>query len=125
MKTIVALNIQPKPYRGRHAGVIRKTDGEFNAEIIPGVQIRIWGHYNNSYPGPKSFDRTFTLGDPVEHDSFNLVYIGQITKITKKTIIIRDQYGTRSTRLDLHDFIWRNWDFDLENAKHHNDNWLD
>jgi hypothetical protein len=73
-------------------------------------------------------ERTFTVGDAAEYDSYNLSYIGTIEKITDKAVTIwegtyrgayavvsSDGNGTRKkkvTRLTLDMFCWRNYNFD-------------
>lgn len=66
---------------------------------------------------------TFRVGDTAEYDSYNLKYIGEITKITKKAITIVSYKGTMGEqvhRLSLNEFCWRNDDFDLEKVRAEN-----
>jgi hypothetical protein len=58
-----------------------------------------------------------------EYDSFNLSYYGPIAGITDKTVTIAEPYGNpRKHRLKLSEFIWRNYDFDLnETARKNSD----
>ena len=98
-----------------------------NADIIPGVSIRIYGVYGNHVNGPKPFDRTFRLGDEVEYDSYNLSYIGKIVKIGPKTISVESPWdSTRSkiVRMNLYGFCWRNWDLDLKKISKDNFNMM-
>ena len=59
----------------------------------------------------REITNTFEMGDEAEYDSFNLRYTGEILSITPKTVSIRNAFG-KVTRLALHQFCWRNWDFD-------------
>lgn len=56
---------------------------------------------------------TFTLGDQAEYDSYNLSYYGKIVGITKATVVV-EKTGGKSRHLNLYEFCWRNYDFDLE-----------
>lgn len=67
---------------------------------------------------------TFRVGDSASYDSYNLVYLGEITKITQKAITIVAHKGSpcESThRLSLNEFCWRNDDFDLVKVRAEND----
>lgn len=79
------------------------------AHIVRNQSIRLTGRYNNS-----DVDITFSVGDTAEYDSYNLHYLGKIEKITDKGVTITPEYSTRTKRLSLHEFLWRNYDFDLE-----------
>lgn len=57
--------------------------------------------------------RTFAIGDTAEYDSYNLSYLGTIVSITEKTVTIQPQYDTRTRRLKLGEFAYRNYKFDL------------
>lgn len=67
---------------------------------------------------------TFKEGDQAEYDSFNLRYLGTITKITEKTVTIVAYKGRpnieRTRRLKLHEFAWRNHNFDLARVQAEN-----
>jgi hypothetical protein len=82
----------------------------YNADIEPGKSIRLFG---TKYG--KAFDTTFNIGDVASYDSYNLIYLGLITKITANTVTIceRDR-DSRAHRLGLYEFCWRNYDFNLE-----------
>lgn len=87
----------------------------FNADVIKGKQVRIWGKYHNT-----TFDLTFKMGDTVTYDSYNLIYLGKIEGITDKTITIRPNRSEKTKRLPLYWFIWRNHNFDLERVNEQN-----
>lgn len=64
---------------------------------------------------------SFRIGDFAEYDSYNLSYIGKITKITDKTVTIAEQYQpTKIHRLSLETFCWRNFKFNLEKTREEN-----
>ncbi len=81
---------------------------EVVARIERNKRISLSGRYNN-----RDVDITFFVGDTAEYGSFNLHYLGTITKITDKGVTIDPKYGERSRRLSLNEFMWRNHDFDL------------
>lgn len=118
-------NIQPKPFKGRGQVIPRLQDKgtEFNAVIVPGKSIRIFGRYGNHINGPREFDRTFKIGDVVEYDSYNFSYTGKIVSIGAKLITV-ESYDSRF-RLDLNTFCWRNWDLDLDRIREERANWND
>lgn len=94
----------------------------YNAEVIPGESIRIFGtDSNNAEYKPVPFDITFRVGDLVVYDSYNFEYLGKILQISPKTILI-DASGTGrgNTRLNLWRFSWYNHDFDLEEIRDRN-----
>ena len=68
---------------------------------------------------------TFALGDEAEYGSYNLSYTGTITKITEKCVTIvayPNSNMSRTHRLSLNEFCWRNWDFDaVATAKRNNE----
>lgn len=78
------------------------------AEIIDGT-LHLTGTYSN-----RPVDIKFKVGDVAEYDSYNLHYLGTITKITEKCVTIEPRFGGRTRRLDLYAFAWRNYDFDFE-----------
>lgn len=93
----------------------------YNAEIVPGQSIRIWGTYGNHIKGPQTFDRTSKIGDAAEYDSYNLKYIGNIVRIGPKTVKVKHyEHSATCTQLTLEQFIWRNWDLDLEKTAREN-----
>lgn len=67
--------------------------------------------------------RTFKVGDTAEYDSYNLSYLGEITKITQRAVTIVAYKGSlneKAHRLDLHKFCWRNYKFDLAKTQAEN-----
>lgn len=67
----------------------------------------------------------YEIGDQAEYDSYNLVYFGEITKITAKSVFIRAYpTDTSQKRLSIEKFVDKNWDDDA--PKHaRNANWMD
>jgi hypothetical protein len=66
---------------------------------------------------------SFVLGAEAEYDSYNLKYTGTITKITDKLVQITAYPGTQNERrrnLNLHEFCYRNHDFNAEKVAKHN-----
>ena len=122
MKMIEHFNIQ-YPTR-THLGKTyqRETCGRQNADVWPGEKILIYGTYTNRHT-PATFARTFKIGDEVEYHSFNLTYTGKIEAIGEKTVTVNDD--GKKTRLNLADFIDKNWDFDLAVINKRNSEWMD
>lgn len=83
-----------------------------NAEIEPGVSIRLYGLERNHRKEPFTYERTFKLGDVAEYDSYNLSYLGVIAAIGERTVTL-EAHGRRH-RLSIFDFSWRNRHLDLE-----------
>ena len=122
-------NIQSRNYKRQgttYPGEVR--DGH-HVEVKPGEYVRVYGvrknrcHYLTVYntDGSKKFvvthydepyDLIFHLGDDAEYDSYNLKYTGPIVAIGAKTITIKGMSGRK--RLALHEFSWRNEDYDAE-----------
>ena len=64
--------------------------------------------------------------DVVEYDSWNLTYTGRIHKLGPKTISV-DENGSydhisevRIKRMNLYEFVWRNYNFDVAEAARSN-----
>lgn len=112
------------------------------ATIVPGVSITLHGAVapgrrlvKNPATGrhepstrPVLFCNHFELGDTAEVGSYNLVYMGEIVKITAKQVWVAEYKGTRNERLhkfDIATFASRNWDFDAAEACERNANWMD
>lgn len=115
-------NIQPKQYKRR--GIVYQstnTQGTYHAEIENGKSIRIFGVCTNHVNGPQQFDRVFKIGDHAEYDSYNLKYNGKIIAIGNKTVTIKHyETSDRVTRLDVYEFVDRNWDFNLQKSEREN-----
>lgn len=65
------------------------------------------------------YRKKFNVGDHAVYGSYNLIYTGEITAIGAKTVTIVEKHG-RTHRLDLHEFSWRNWDYDAEHISRSN-----
>lgn len=100
-RKVVVLDI---PYR---SGLAKDALKGEHAVIVAGESIRLHGEYCGN-----AYSRTFAVGDAAEYDSYNLSYIGTIVSITTKTIVIQPKGNSRVRRLSLHEFTWRNRDFD-------------
>lgn len=125
MTNAIQTDIQPKPRTNR--GTIyapKNTDGTYNAEITK-TSIRVSGVCTNHIRGPQHFDRVFKIGDEATYDSYNLVYTGPIVKIGPKSVTIYNNCNDKNMRLDLFDFIRRNWNFDLNKINKRNSEWMD
>lgn len=120
MKTFT--NVQPKAFNRK--GIKTQPvnyDGTFNADVTPGVSIRIYGEFTNRTKGAVQFDKTFKPGDRVEHGSWNLIYTGEIVSIGPNSVTVeRTDIGNKPCRMDLYAFVSRNWDFSAERVEKHN-----
>lgn len=95
---------------------LEKSSERFSAKISKDKkEITIFGKQYKT-----EFCKTFKVGDYAEYDSFNLVYYGEIIKISEKTVTIEERYSTRRHRLSLYDFISKNWNFDLTEVEEKN-----
>lgn len=92
---------------------------EHHADVMPRQSVRIFGKHTVSEPVP--FDLVFVVGDKAVHGSWNLIYVGEITSITAKTVTIKPTYSGKATRLTLARFIELNWDYDAERITRHNE----
>lgn len=84
-------------------------DDDFNTDIIKGKSIRIYGQRYG-----EKFDKTFVIGDEVEESSYNYVYLGDIVGISESSVLISKKHYTANTRMNLRQFIFKNYDLDLE-----------
>jgi len=105
-----------------------------HAEIVVGVSIRLFGmtrpnaRYVRDANGNRVLDtegtvyrRDFKIGDEAVYGSYNLVYTGLITAIGEKTVTITETgRGGQVHRLSLHEFDWRNCDFDAAETARRN-----
>ncbi len=97
-----------------------------NAEInltkqtirIYGTEKGVWDTKAKDYT-PIQFDRTYKVGDIVETGSYNLTYTNPIVKFTAKNVVV-NKGGDSNTFMKLDEFIYRNWDLDLEKIKRSN-----
>ena len=147
-KRIVVLDIREndRKYAGRTvAGKVAKG---LHAIVEPGKRVTLLGDMPESYieschvhedcranhavatacarhaMGAKaSYRKVFELGDDAVYGSFNLVYTGRIVAIGEKTVSIEDM--GRTHRLDLATFNRRNWNYDAERIRKHNNEWMD
>lgn len=87
-----------------------------NVEKVDG-RLHIWGTMGKWHLEPVDFDRWFDVGDFAEFDSYNTSLFGRIVGFTEKTVTV-DTHGLRqgNARLKMAQFIWRNYDFDVEQA---------
>lgn len=81
-------------------------------ELRPGLSVGIVGEVGYRAKDKRTIERTWTLGDTVWYDSYNLTYSGKIVSIGKKTITVED-HGRRK-RLDPETFAFYNCDDDAE-----------
>jgi hypothetical protein len=113
--SITVTDIKPKS-RKRY-GVVYSYDNNLNecmnADIEPGVSIRIYGTRQS-----QQYDLTFKVDDTASPDSYNLIYTGKIVAIGPSTVTIH--WHGKNTRLDLYTFTWRNYDFDAAKIAKHN-----
>lgn len=113
MRQIILENIKGKDrVRGgvKYPGLVAQGQ---HAIVVPGYSITLYGMKDN-----QPYSKTFKIGDEAEYDSYNLSYIGTITSITEKRVVIR--HGQEKHSLDLYTFNWRNRNFDLERARKEN-----
>lgn len=118
---------------------------ESDAEIVDGVfkynalvskdgqRIVLYGKVKNgafstrTMKSSEEYTKTFNVGDVAEYGSYNLTYLGTITKITDKCVTIEAHYGTRNSethRLDIAEFAGMNYDFDLDAINKHNEDMM-
>ena len=69
--------------------------------------------------------REFLVGDTAEVGSFNLVYMGEILTITRKTVTVKEPHRTRTNRFSIGAFVAKNYDFDAAKAAKRNADWTD
>lgn len=124
MKTITHLNLRPpmRTFHGQTRPGYHPSGLVLNIEVCPGQFVRLWGSDSNNQAGEaRPFDRTFRVGDHAKYDSYNLVYDGPVVSIGAKSIGIDAKstgYGTR--RLSLHEFGYKNHDYNRAKVAAHN-----
>jgi hypothetical protein len=92
--------------------------------VKPGESIRI---VSLGYSGDR-FDKEFKVGDYAEHGRYNLIYYGLIKSITAKSVMVtEDKYsmGGKVKRMTITQFANDNYNFDHNEAAHHNANYMD
>ena len=115
-KTIEVSEIRSKDRKSHGKAFPGLIEEGAKAVIVPGESIRLFGERNG-----ESYDLTFKVGDTAEYGSYNLSYLGPIIAITAKTVTVdKGSTGGRVKRLSLHEFNWRNRDFDLEEIRKRN-----
>jgi|TARA_Y100000310_G_scaffold44394_1_gene41425 hypothetical protein len=111
------------------AEMVERSDGKeyfaFNAQISKDKKlIRLFGFNRYNSESDNGYSNEFQVGDTAEYDSYNLSYTGEITKITEKTVTIMAYPDSptmkRAHRLDIHQFAWRNYDFNREETARKN-----
>ncbi len=123
-KLIEVRNVIPRAtiWNKRTNTVPSNTQGTYNADILPGHSIRIFGVMTNHVRGPQEFDKVFKIGDRAVYGSFNLIYVGTITAIGPKTVTVKHyEHSEEVTMLQVYGFIDQNWDYDSEKIRKHND----
>ncbi len=115
------LDIQPKSktFKGKVFEWKNDVGSVYNADTSKN-SIRIHGTESNHVNGPFQFDRTFKVGDTVQYDSYNLIYLGQIIKIGPSTVTVNTDLRD-NVRMNLFDFTRKNLKLDLEKIKKYND----
>lgn len=99
--------------------------------VVAGESITLIGTDKRFSPGfnkavETPYKTTFEIGDMAEYDSYNLSYIGTIVSITEKGVTIRHRgEGSKTSRLKLAQFNWRNKHFDLDERRKRNSEWVD
>jgi hypothetical protein len=96
-----------------------------HALVAPGERIVLWGIRSTRH-GLTPYRVEFRVGDVAVYDSYNLDYLGEIIAIGPKTVTIdASATGHGRRRLDIHQFNWRNNDFDLDRIRRRNSEWMD
>lgn len=91
---------------------------------------RLWATHLAAYEAQEPItgptEQTYRVGDRAEFDSYNLFYLGTIVSITEKTVTIDTErsYESKTRRLSIYDFCWRNYD-GIEKKVKNNREWLD
>jgi hypothetical protein len=103
----------------RNGLVYESRESEYLVRLVKNKSISIFTEKNGEVkPGA-----SFQIGDQAEYSSYNLHYLGTITAFTEKTVTIVSYKGSRieeAHRLSLHEFCWRNADFDLAQVQAQN-----
>jgi len=125
-KSTVFFGLKPKDrkHRGQNHTYTAETKQDmyrFNAIVEhDGSRITLAGV---DFHG-QAYTKIFKVGDIATYDSWNLIYTGEIVKITDKAVhIVKNKghkYNEKTMRLDLYQFASQNWDFDADKAAKHN-----
>lgn len=116
---------EPRDRGGRRHGVAYEgqVSKDAHAEIVPGKSIRIWGVNHNHVNGAVDFDLTFRIGDTAITGSYNMTYLGKVTKIGKDSVTVKGDIQTR--RYTIARFISYHKNFDIDKIHQRNANWTD
>jgi len=102
------------PVSKRYGVVSGGGPSEYEVSLVPkkSIAVKRVGKYATS-------PIEFKVGDWAEYDSYNLTYVGKIVAISPKsvTIDVNAKYSwekPKMKRLNLYEFSWRNYDFNLE-----------
>lgn len=118
MKIIAIRNIVEPARRFHGKDVPARIYAGQNADIVPGVSIRLFGEDPN-YTELKPHDITFKVGGTCVVGSYNFIYTGKILAITAKTVTVSDDGKAR--RMALHEFNRRNAHYDAQYIAERND----
>lgn len=129
-------NVKDRDYKRGGKVYEGETRTGHHVEVKPGEYVRLFGtekryrylkvHSRDGTTNGRRieyehhYDLTFRIGDKAEYDSYNLHYIGEVVSIGAKTIGIRPDGSAKVKRLRLHEFSWRNDDFDIDKIRERN-----
>lgn len=106
-------------YLNVEAGTAHANYGnQFHARVFHGKSIEIYGVYGNHCRGPQQFRKVFRVGDWAQHGRWQLRYLGLVTKVGKRRIVVSQHQDDHW--MPLAEFIAQNWDFDLEKSREEN-----
>ena len=128
-KVTTYTNVQARSYKRRGVTYPGEVRTGHHVEVKPGEYVRLYGTMPDrcrrlTLHNPDGttrvrivhvdvpYDITFRIGDEAEYDSYNLKYTGPILAIGQRTVTIKGM--TSRKRLTMHEFSWRNEDFDAE-----------
>ena len=121
----------PAAARNDMAGMVEaKAFGVLGDAIEEGGGNRLWASgliaHESQEPITEPTEATYRVGDLAEFDSYNLSYLGRIVSITEKTVVIDTErsYESKTRRLSVYDFCWRNYD-GVEKKVKSNREWMD
>lgn len=99
-------NVYPSTHTEFEYAIERTSDTN---EYFIAIRMKQQSDDGYRYTKPK----VFRIGDTAEYDSYNLSYMGTIKSITSTTVTIVPKYRDKAKRLNIHEFSWRNYDFDV------------